>query len=407
MSIVVAWSMLALTLVMGVLPIFLSIRFGQRLNQLRALPVVRQNHKVAIILPCKGLDPGFRENIMSWLNQELDNAMLVFVVATADDPAYFAISKLIEETRGTVRQSDVVLLVANIENVRAQKITNQLAAISHLGSKPDILVFVDSDIRPLPDMVSRLIAPLEDTGVGATTGIRWYDPPTPTLGSMLRSTWTAGALPMVVDPRTNFAFGGCMACKRTVFERARIAERWDRAVSDDFPFTLGIKELGLEVRFVPACTVVSYESSTVAETIEFTNRQSIISRIYFPSLWWMAALAHSSTNILLLYGLVSFVFWCASGSMAALIGSFCCLLLVLQMANAWLLIHKAQDLMPQLRKKLQLLLPHYMIAAPLTTLLSLVNTLYSLTTNRITWRGVCYEMRSPSETIVISSDNQK
>ncbi|MBK8576225.1 MAG: hypothetical protein IPN90_11300 [Elusimicrobia bacterium] len=35
--------------------------------------------------------------------------------------------------------------------------------------------------------------------------------------------------------------------------------------------------------------------------------------------------------------------------------------------------------------------------------LSLTNTINSLFTNRITWRGIQYEMRSPWETVILPS----
>ncbi|MBK8869989.1 MAG: hypothetical protein IPN19_02780 [Elusimicrobia bacterium] len=46
---------------------------------------------------------------------------------------------------------------------------------------------------------------------------------------------------------------------------------------------------------------------------------------------------------------------------------------------------------------------HYMFAASLAPFLSLINTINSLFTNKITWRGIRYEMRSPWETVILPS----
>ncbi|MBK8869990.1 MAG: hypothetical protein IPN19_02785 [Elusimicrobia bacterium] len=44
--------------------------------------------------------------------------------------------------------------------------------------------------------------------------------------------------------------------------------------------TVKVRGLGLETQFVPSCVAVSHEGSTLGQTIEFTNRQSLISRSF-------------------------------------------------------------------------------------------------------------------------------
>ncbi|MEJ2646621.1 MAG: glycosyltransferase [Gammaproteobacteria bacterium] len=357
------------------------------------------------MLPCKGLDPGFRDNIQALLDQDYPSLQLLFVVATEEDPAYPALQEMLQRRRGSDCRHAVELIVAGIDNQRAQKLTNQLAALQNMSRDTDVIVFLDSDIRPDRGFLRRLVAPLDDQGIGATTGFRWYHPPAPTLGSMLRSTWNAGALPFLVDPERNFAWGGAMAIRREIFDRAGIAAAWEHAVSDDFPFTLGVRALGLEVRFVPSCIAISYEASSLSETIEFTNRQSVISRVYFPPLWRAAAFGHSAGNLMSLYGAANLILWLTSGSLPRLIAAGCLLLIPLQMASADRLFRSVRTLIPQLTVELDQLRWRYVLTAPLASLLSLVNTLYSLTTRRIMWRGITYELRSPSETIVYESDH--
>ena len=42
----------------------------------------------AVIVPCKGLDPGFEGNLSAFLAQRYPNYQLIFVVASEEDPAY-------------------------------------------------------------------------------------------------------------------------------------------------------------------------------------------------------------------------------------------------------------------------------------------------------------------------------
>ncbi len=397
MSIHLSMIPLVLTLLMGSIPLLLTLSFRRRIRVVPTQDPTPPDGLATLIIPCKGLDPGFRENISAFLQQDYPSIHLIFVVAHAEDPAHSTLKKLLQDT--TV---DTQLIVAGVNNRRAQKLTNQLAALREAPHDTEYLVFLDSDIRPDAGFVRRLIVPLSNPQVGATTGFRWYHPPRPTLGSILRSTWNAGALPFLVDPKRNFAWGGAMAIRYDTFRRARIAQRWEYAVSDDFPFTLGVRELGLQLHFVPTCIAVSYEASTLADTIEFTNRQSVISRVYFPPLWWGAAIAHSASNLLLFYGVVSLLIWVTNGGQTSAIGTLCLLLAPLEIANAALLLKPIQNLLPQLNEELSRLRFHYMFAAPIASLLSLINTLYSLGTRRICWRGICYELRSTTDTVVIT-----
>jgi ceramide glucosyltransferase len=403
MSIAINGLLLGITLLLGLIPLLLTARLKRRLPELAQQNAIGGDCPPATaILPCKGLDPGFRENVLSLMAQDYPDLELLFVVAAADDPAYDALRTLLDELLAEHPRFRTNLLVAGINLNRAQKLTNQLAAIRQVSPTSRVLVFVDSDCRPDPGFIRRLVAPLNDPAVGATTGYRWYHPPEPTLGSLLRSTWNAGALPFLIDPKRVFAWGGAMAIRRDIFERAGIAKAWDRSVSDDMTLTVAVRDLSLEVRFVPQCIAVSYETSTLAETLEFTNRQSVISRIYFPPLWWGTALGHSSANLLLAYGFFSLAMWARGGDAGFLLGSACLLLLPLQLANAAWLFNSARDLLPaEVQVQLDKLRWHYVFTAPLASLMTLINTVHAATTRRITWRGIGYILRSPVETVVL------
>ncbi len=403
MTVAINGFLLCVTLLLGLIPLLLTARLKRRLPELAKQSEIGGDCSPAtVILPCKGLDPGFRDNVLSLMEQDYPDLELLFVVATADDPAYGALRVLLDELLAARPHVRTDLLVAGISQNRAQKLTNQLAAIGHVSPASRVLVFVDSDCRPDPGFIRRLVAPLNDPAVGATTGYRWYHPPLPTLGSLLRSAWNAGALPFLIDPKRVFAWGGAMAIRRETFATAGIAKAWDRSVSDDMTLTVAVRDLGLQVRFVPQCIAVSYEASTIAETLEFTNRQSVISRIYFPPLWWGTAFGHASANLLMGYGLCSLGVWAHGGDTGFLIGSACLLLLPLQLANAAWLFSSARELLPaRLRPELDKLRWHYIFTAPLASLMTLINTLHAATTRRITWRGIGYILRSTAETVVI------
>lgn len=405
MSLIINATLVGIALLFGMLPVLMTACLKYRLRQLaKRTRTDAYCPPVAVVVPCKGLDPGFKENIQSLLDQDYSALELLFVVAADDDPAYPALQEVLRQSAPNGKSSRASLLVAGFSGSRAQKLTNQLAAIRQASAESRVLVFVDSDCRPDPGFVGRLVSPLNDAGIGATTGYRWYHPPKLTLGSLLRSTWNAGALPFLVDPKRVFAWGGAMAIRRETFERAGIAVAWNNAVSDDMTLTVAVRRLGLALRFVPECIAVSYESSTLAETLEFTNRQSLISRVYFPPLWWGTAIGHALANVLMLYGLASLGLWVHTDNPAFLLGFACALLLPIQLANAAWLFGSARDLLPAtVREELERRRWYYVLAAPLASIMTLLNTVHSATTRRMMWRGVQYELRSPTETIVVTA----
>ncbi len=163
-----------------------------------------------------------------------------------------------------------------------------------------------------------------------------------------------------------------------------------------------MRALGLETRFIPSCVGVTHESSTLPQTIEYTNRQSVISRVYMPQLWWGAAIGHSLGSFLMVYGFANLSLFALHGGVASLVGAACLVMVPLQWINALWLLRAAKEILPQLADQLTRLRWHYTLTASLAPFLSLINTLNSLLTNRITWRGIRYEMRSPRETVILT-----
>ena len=53
--------------------------------------------QTVLIIPCKGLDSAFRQNISSFFHQDYENYLLWFVVAEESDPAYAELCKIKEE----------------------------------------------------------------------------------------------------------------------------------------------------------------------------------------------------------------------------------------------------------------------------------------------------------------------
>jgi len=236
--------------------------------------------RVAIIMPCKGVDEKLRHTIDAFEQQTVRPARIVFTLESETDPAY---QTLQEWTRGW-RELNCSFVIAGIATDRGQKIHNLLAAVDALDDDIDTLVFVDSDAVPGVDWLAHLVAPLDDPDVGATTGYRWYT----AIGGLaagMRTAWNAATLTTLADERRNFAWGGSTALRRADFESLGIHDAWRRALSDDLVLTRCLRMAGRRIRFVPQALVASTDRTTLGGFLEFATRQMIITRICAPATW--------------------------------------------------------------------------------------------------------------------------
>ena len=157
-----------------------------------ARPLGNYLPQVSVILPCKGLDPGFNDNVRKLLNQDYPNFEVIFAVAAESDPAFKNLSELAAEynaAKGDACGLPIKIVVAGINLKRAQKINNQLKALQNLSPRSEVIVFVDSDVIARPDFLRHLVAPLGDEKIGVCTGYRFYIASISNWPSILRSLW--------------------------------------------------------------------------------------------------------------------------------------------------------------------------------------------------------------------------
>ncbi|MCI0337009.1 MAG: glycosyltransferase family 2 protein [Acidobacteria bacterium] len=379
------------------------IRFARYALRLQPLRPNRYQPKAVIIVPCKDLEHDFEENIRALFLQEYRDYEIIFVTESESDPAYAALSKLIKHCRRSAW-----MVVAGEAKGRGQKVHNLCAAIEMLNSidrRAEVLVFADSDARPTRQWLAELVAPLGDTTIGATTGFRWYLPARAArwfggrFATLLLSVWNASALSLLGE-RSGFAWGGSMAIRRENFEKLGIRRRWQGAVSDDYVLTAAIHEAGQRIKFIPQCLVASYADATLKELLEFTTRQIRITRVYSPRVWKIACITHCLYNFTFWAGMV----WLVAGSYHGLINQTLAFLLigifVLGAISGWIRAGVAANLLRADRERAQQIWWAYALLGPAASLVYLYNVIASTRTRRIIWRGIGYEMISPSETLI-------
>jgi cellulose synthase/poly-beta-1,6-N-acetylglucosamine synthase-like glycosyltransferase len=325
------------------------------------------------------------------------------VLEDRDDSAL----EVIEEVRRMweqLRQPTSRVVFAGRAQDCGQKVHNLRAAVAQVSETSEVLVFVDSDARPQSDWLRSLVAPLADERIGAATGYRWFVPTERGhLASQLRSVWNASiASALGEDARHNFCWGGSTAIRHETFMHLHVLEEWRGALSDDFALTRALQRARLPIKFVPACLVASHDGCTWRELFEFTTRQLKITRVYAPHLWRVVLISNLIFCAVFYGGVIVSATRIMRGESFALPLAFVLSVFALGACKAQLRLAAVERVLARegLRVTITSRLAHLTLWT-LTAALYLYNAVAAAFSRRITWRGIEYEMKSPTRTVVI------
>jgi len=382
----------------SIVSFFSTMRFARYALAPQNTRNTRNQRKAVVILPCKGLEHDFEDNIRAYLSQDYRDYEVIFVTESEHDPAYPVLARLIKQSRRSAW-----LLVAGEAQESGQKVHNLCTALDSLNSidrRAEVLIFADSDARPAKTWLTDLVAPLNDRSVGATTGFRWYVPVEGGLAAWLLSAWNASALAMLGE-RSGLAWGGATALWRDSFGKWEIQKQWRGALSDDYVLTSSLREIGQRIKFVPGCLVATHADATWKQLLEFTTRQLKITRVYAPRIWKLTCFSHVLFNLSFWGGLALLVKTGLNGSLNLPLFSLLTCTYWLGAMTAWPRATVAAQLLTAERDRLWSRRWIYAACGPLVSLVYLYNVAASAFSRRITWRGIEYEMLSPQDTRIL------
>lgn len=391
-----------------VLQSFISLRGGWRwlayISREAARAPSAYTPFASVIVPCRGVDQGLTENLRALFVQDYPRYEIIFVLDHPDDPA----RAVIEELR-TAHEAERAgrlttrLVIAGQARACGQKVHNLSVAVRACAPASEVLVFVDTDARPRPPWLRALVAPLTDERTGAATGYRWFVPVGGGLSSHLRSVWNASiASALGAIGAQNFCWGGSTAIRRATFTETDVLAHWRGALSDDFALTRALKAAQLPIRFVPACLIASHEDCTFRELLEFTTRQLKITRVYAAHLWRIVLLSNL-LFVIIFFGGLALIVWRAwhGATFAPLLASLGAIFLLGALKAALRLRAVAQVLAQDGVRPRGATLWAHLCLWPLAAALYAYNALAAATSRRIIWRGIAYELRSPTETLIL------
>jgi cellulose synthase/poly-beta-1,6-N-acetylglucosamine synthase-like glycosyltransferase len=389
---VVYYVLAAISCWFGLQSLLSGIRYAAYVRRETSRPLPDFQPFVSVIAPGRGLEPGLIDNLRPLLAQDYPRYEVLFVFDALDDPAI----KIVDELR-TTTVVPAHTVIAGPATDSGQKVHNLRVAVNEIDPESEVLVFVDSDARPTKNWLKQLVAPLADETLGASTGYRWFIPERGGIASRLRSVWNASvASALGGDTAKNFCWGGSTAIRRTTFTKLDVSNRWRGTVSDDFTITRVLKEARLPIHFTPNCLVASVGDCDFRELLEFTTRQIKITRVYASHLWLPLLLGSALFAIAFFGGLI--LIGVNPRSSAAYI--FPLIIFALGATKSFLRFRAISTLLQTSRTDLVA----HVFLWPFASLLYLYNAVAAGFSRRIKWRGITYELKSPTEAVIISRE---
>jgi len=374
--------------------------------------------RTILIVPCKGLDSAFHENITSFFNLDYENYLLWFVVADESDPAYAQLCDLKERLQRGSKAKEVQVLVAGPGQSCSQKIHNLLYCYKRIGDPTlargqappadagiDVMAFADSDVCVRSDWLSHLVYPLRKEKNGAASGYRWFVPKRNNFASLALSALNAKIAQLLGNTRFNQAWGGSMAIRVGVFRRLGLDRIWQTTLSDDLSLSGAVKKAGMKVAFVPACLVASHEAMNWRGLFEFGRRQFLITRISAPKTWWFG-LCSSLYSVLGLWGGVALALYAAriQNEHVFFFASVPIVFFLGQLARAILRQRMARRLLGNEHRAMRAACRADCFAFWFWSLVLLLLIVSSAFGRTICWRGIRYKLLSATETIVVGKE---
>ena len=379
----------------GIKSLLGGVRFADYVRRETSRPLSEFYPFVSVIAPTRGYERGFVDNIGPLLKQNYPRYEILFVFDNPQDPSL-----------PLVRELNARTVISGPATGTGQKVHNLIVAVEQIDPRCEVIVFVDTDARPSTDWLRQLVAPLADENLGASTGYRWFIPERGGLASRLRGVWNASiASALGAETTKNFCWGGSTAIRRSTFEKLRIVDHWRGTVSDDFTITRVLKDAKLPIHFTPNCLVPSVGDCGWDELVEFTTRQIKITRVYAKHLWLPLLLGSALFAIAFFGGIVLLSVRVFLGQSFWLLLTFLVVIFALGAAKGFIRWRAISSPLARYRSALRHDLAAHIFLWPFASLVYLYNAIVAGFSRRITWRGITYNLRSPTEAVIISRDS--
>jgi hypothetical protein len=347
--------------------------------------------RVVVLLPVRGTDPSLACCLRGLLNQDYPHYEIRIIVDSIEDPAW----SLVHEVLGPHQPPRVqVSTLHTRRQTCGLKSSALLQAIGTLDKSCQVVALIDADVIPQRSWLRDLVRPLMNPKVGATTGIRWFRAKAATWGSLVRYVWNAAA--SVQMYALHIPWGGSLALRADLFRRSDLLQKWAVSLWEDTACYRTLRDLGLQLHFVPAATMINQETTDLKGCFRFIRRQMLNVRLYHES--WPTILAHGIGSALALMATLVF----AGIALAAGNGQGAAMLLAglllygagLGVGLVWVESHIQRSACE--RGEAAFARPWQALCAiPLAHIVYFACLVSASALRKVSWRGITYEFKGP------------
>lgn len=343
---------------------------------------------VLVCVPCKGVDLNLADNLRGVLSQDYPNYRVRFVVESPTDPACDVIRRVMSQSPVKCE-----LLVAGQCCDSGQKVHNLVHATAELPEETEVLAFFDSDARPEPTSLSRLVHCVCRNHWHVATGYRWLVPRRPTLANLTLASINASVAGLFKRQGWNLIWGGGWALTRDMFQATGLRDAWRGTLSDDLVASRVLRRAGAKVIFEPGCVALSAVDVDWRGAMSFLRRQFVICRCYAPAWWWVSVPLAMLQPAVLLGGVILAVMMATNGNALwvwpMLISLALYALSVIRASwrqSVWCAHFR------EARNALRAAARFDCWASPWSCLFAASTMLAAAVGRSITWRGICYHI---------------
>lgn len=254
--------------------------------------------RVLVVLPCRGVDHRFEENLKSLQSLNYENYSIVAIVDSMRDKAVKYLKKYGFRIEKSSSKCDTCS-----GKVRA------LSTAFENNTEYDIYAVVDSDAQVGRNWLAKLVGPLTRPSVGVSTTFPIFVPDGG-FWSVIKSVWGMVGTGMMQSKITRFIWGGSMAFRTDLLDKESLQE-FKRMVSDDVAIMRLCKSKDKEVVYVKEAAPYIYSPDDFNSFFEWANRQTALS-IYGSNSILKYGISYYSLQIFLFISsicLAIFVFW--------------------------------------------------------------------------------------------------
>ena len=224
--------------------------FARRFLRARPIRVAAALPPITLIKPLKGEDLDLRENLVSFITQDYPCFQILFCLASPDDCALSAVTRLKQE----YPDADIEVVVSRHRIGYNPKVNNM--ANAYPFAKYDLLLMSDSDIRVEPDFLKRIAAPFENPAVGLVTSFYQASGARGLWGCMESLSINSHFLPQAACAAgfgMRFAMGAAMMVRRQAFEASGAFLNLADHLADDFWLGESVREAGWRLETAEGC----------------------------------------------------------------------------------------------------------------------------------------------------------